>query len=142
MRAAARRFRGGERVGGGVTRNGGIFFHVQLASGQGMPMHASIAAAKGAVEGLARSLAAEWAPKIRVNCVAPALTETPLTSRFFASTETREAMAAKHPLGRTGQPQDLATITRFLLSPESSWMTGQVIGVDGGLSTVLTRQKI
>jgi NAD(P)-dependent dehydrogenase (short-subunit alcohol dehydrogenase family) len=109
-----------------------------VAVGQGLPMHASIAAAKGAIEGLTRSLAAEWAPKIRVNCLAPALTETPLASRFFATPESREAMAAKYPLGRTGLPQDLASIAKFLLSSESSWITGQVIGVDGGMSSVRT----
>jgi NAD(P)-dependent dehydrogenase (short-subunit alcohol dehydrogenase family) len=99
-------------------------------------MHASVAAAKGAVEGLTRSLAAEWAPKIRVNCIAPALTDTPLASRFFSSPENCEAMAAKYPLGRTGLPTDLASTARFLLSSESSWMTGQVLAVDGGMSTV------
>ena len=97
-------------------------------------MHASVAAAKGAIEGLTRSLAAEWAPKVRVNCLAPALTETPLASRFFSTPESREAMAAKYPLGRTGQPHDIATLARFLLLPDSSWITGQVIGVDGGMS--------
>jgi NAD(P)-dependent dehydrogenase (short-subunit alcohol dehydrogenase family) len=107
-----------------------------VAVGQGLPMHASIAAAKGAIEGLTRSLASEWAPKIRVNCLAPALTETPLASRFFATPESREAMAAKYPLGRTGLPQDLASIAKFLLSEESSWITGQIIGVDGGMSSV------
>jgi NAD(P)-dependent dehydrogenase (short-subunit alcohol dehydrogenase family) len=109
-----------------------------VAVGQGMPMHASVAAAKGAVEGLTRSLAAELAPSIRVNCLAPALTETSLTSRFFASDERRKAMADKYPMGRTGLPADLAALARFLLLPDSGWITGQVIGVDGGMSTLRT----
>lgn len=107
-----------------------------VAVAQGLPMHASIAASKGAVEGLMRSLAAEWAPKIRVNCIAPALTETPLAAKFFANEAAREAMNARYPLGRTGQADDLAAIAAFLLSQDSSWITGQTIGVDGGLSTL------
>jgi 3-oxoacyl-[acyl-carrier protein] reductase len=107
-----------------------------VAVGQGLPMHASIAAAKGAVEGLMRSLAAEWAPKIRVNCLAPALTETPLSAKFFATDAAREAMNARYPLGRTGRSEDLAALAEFLLSPAASWITGQTIGVDGGLSTL------
>ena len=107
-----------------------------VAVSQGLSMHASVAAAKGAVEGLTRSLAAEWAPKIRVNCIAPALTDTPLASRFFSSPENRQAMALKYPLGRTGLPADLASTARFLLSSDASWMTGQVLAVDGGMSTL------
>jgi NAD(P)-dependent dehydrogenase (short-subunit alcohol dehydrogenase family) len=107
-----------------------------VAVGQGMPMHASIAASKGAIEALTRSLAAEWAPQIRVNCLAPALTETSLTERFFATPETRASMSAKYPLARTGLPRDLASLAQFLLLSDSSWITGQVIGVDGGMSTL------
>lgn len=107
-----------------------------VAVGQGMPMHASVAAAKGAVEGLVRSLAAEWAPKIRVNAIAPALTDTPLAARLLSSPEKREALASRYPLKRIGTPADAAAVVRFLLSEESSWMTGQVLGVDGGMSTL------
>ena len=99
-------------------------------------MHASVAASKGAVEGLVRSLAAEWAPKIRVNAIAPALTDTPLAGRLLSSPEKREAMAARYPLKRIGTAADVAAMARFLLSAESSWMTGQVLGVDGGMSTL------
>jgi NAD(P)-dependent dehydrogenase (short-subunit alcohol dehydrogenase family) len=99
-------------------------------------MHASVAASKGAVEGLVRSLAAEWAPKIRVNAIAPALTDTPLAGRLLSSPEKREAMAVRYPLKRIGVAADVAAMARFLLSAESSWMTGQVLGVDGGMSTL------
>jgi NAD(P)-dependent dehydrogenase (short-subunit alcohol dehydrogenase family) len=107
-----------------------------IAVSQGLPMHASVAASKGAVEGLVRSLAAEWAPKIRVNAIAPALTDTPLAGRLLSSPEKREAMAARYPLKRIGTAADVAAMARFLLSAESSWMTGQVLGVDGGMSTL------
>lgn len=105
-----------------------------VAVEQGMPMHASIAAAKGAVEGLVRSLAAEWAPKIRVNAIAPALTDTPLASRLLGTPEKREAMAARYPLKRIGSASELAAAAKFLLSPESGWITGQILAVDGGMS--------
>jgi NAD(P)-dependent dehydrogenase (short-subunit alcohol dehydrogenase family) len=121
---------------GATEQTSSVVMFSTVAASQGLSMHASVAAAKGAVEGLTRSLAAEWAPKIRVNCIAPALTDTPLASRFFSSPENCEAMAAKDPLGRTGLPTDLASTARFLLSSESSWMTGQVLAVDGGMSTV------
>ena len=107
-----------------------------VAVSQGMPMHSSVAAAKGAVEGLVRSLAAEWAPKIRVNAVAPALTDTPLVERMLGTPEKREAMAARYPLKRIGTPTDAASLARFLLSPDSGWITGQVLGLDGGMSTL------
>lgn len=102
----------------------------------GLPMHASIAAAKGAIEGLSRSLAAEWAPHIRVNCIAPALTQSPLSERFFANPDKISAMNDIYPLERTGTLSDQAAMASFLLSPESSWMTGQVLHVDGGLSSL------
>ena len=107
-----------------------------VAVGQGMPMHSSVAAAKGAVEGLVRSLAAEWAPKVRVNAIAPALVDTPLVERMLSSPEKREAMAARYPLKRAGTAHDSAALARFLLSPDSGWITGQVLGLDGGMSTV------
>ena len=109
-----------------------------VAVAQGMPMHTSVAAAKGAVEGLMRSLAAEWAPKIRVNAIAPALIDTPLAARLLSSPDKREALAARYPLKRIGEPADVAAVARFLLSAESGWLTGQVFGVDGGMSTLRT----
>ena len=107
-----------------------------VAVGQGMPMHASVAAAKGAVEGLVRSLAAEWAPKVRVNAIAPALVDTPLVERMLATPEKREAMSARYPLKRVGTAADAAALARFLLSADSGWITGQVLGLDGGMSTL------
>ncbi|MFK7936608.1 MAG: SDR family NAD(P)-dependent oxidoreductase [Saprospiraceae bacterium] len=107
-----------------------------VAVGQGMPFHASVAAAKGAVEGLAKSLAAELAPKIRVNCIAPSLTDTPMAANLLSSDDKKEASNKRHPLRRFGQPADIANMATFLLSEQSSWVTGQVIGVDGGMSTL------
>jgi 3-oxoacyl-[acyl-carrier protein] reductase len=105
-----------------------------VAAKTGMPYHASIAAAKGAVEGMALSLAAELAPQqIRVNVVAPSLTDTPLVQNLLSTPEKRESSAKRHPLGKIGRPQDISQLIAFLLSEESSWITGQVIGVDGGL---------
>ena len=124
------------RLTASAERPASVVLFSTVAVGQGMPMHASIAAAKGAVEGLARSLAAEWAPRVRVNMVAPALTDTPLAARLLATPEKRAALAARHPLERLGSVGDVAALVRFLLSEESGWITGQVFGVDGGLSTL------
>ena len=107
-----------------------------VAVTQGLPMHSSVAAAKGAVEGLARSLAAELAPRIRVNCIAPSLTDTPLAARLVSSDQKRAAMAERHPLKRIGTIDDIASAAAFLLSDSSGWITGQVIGIDGGMSAI------
>lgn len=100
----------------------------------GMPFHSTVSVAKGAVEGLTRALAAEFAPKIRVNCIAPSLTQTKLAGRLLNSEEKIEAMANKHPLKKIGSPKDLANALEFLLSDNSSWVTGQILAVDGGMS--------
>jgi NAD(P)-dependent dehydrogenase (short-subunit alcohol dehydrogenase family) len=102
----------------------------------GLPYHASIASAKGAVEGLTRSLAAELAPKVRVNAVAPSLTDTPLATSLLNQESKRESAAQRHPLKRVGSPGDIAGAVNFLLSDRSAWMTGQILHVDGGLSDV------
>lgn len=107
-----------------------------VAVAQGLPYHASVASAKGALEALTRSLASEWAPEIRVNCIAPSLTQTSLASKLLSTEEKIEQAAQRHPLKRIGQPADIAHAAAFLLSPESGWISGQVIGVDGGLSTL------
>lgn len=112
-----------------------VFFST-VAVGSGMPFHTSVAAAKGAIEGFARALAAEYAPKLRVNVIAPSLVDTPLAKRLLSTPAKQEAMAARHPLQRIGSPADIATMAAFLLSESSSWMTGQVLGVDGGLSSL------
>jgi NAD(P)-dependent dehydrogenase (short-subunit alcohol dehydrogenase family) len=109
-----------------------------VAVAQGLPFHASIAAAKGAVEGLARSLAAELAPKIRVNVIAPSLTDTPLASPLLNTDVKREAAAKRHPLQRVGDPEHTAKLAAWLLSDDSAFLTGQTLRPDGGLSSVRT----
>lgn len=107
-----------------------------VAVNQGMPFHASVAASKGAVEGLAKSLAAEFAPKIRVNVIAPSLTDTPLAAKLLSTDEKRKASAERHPLKRVGKTDDIANLAGFLLSSESSWITGQILRADGGMSSL------
>ncbi|QEM03437.1 SDR family oxidoreductase [Mucilaginibacter rubeus] len=110
-----------------------------VAAKTGMPYHASIAAAKGAVEGMALSLAAELAIQhVRVNVVAPSLTDTPLAQGLLSTPEKREASGKRHPLGKIGQPEDISRLIAYLLSDDSTWMTGQVIGMDGGLGKLKT----
>lgn len=102
----------------------------------GMAFHTSVAAAKGAIEGFTRALAAEWAPKIRVNTIAPSLTQTPLAARLLRTEQQIEASNKRHPLQRIGQATDIAHAAHFLLSSNSDWMTGQILAVDGGLSSI------
>ena len=102
----------------------------------GMPFHASVASAKAAVEGLMRSLAAELAPRIRVNAIAPSLTDTPLAGALLSSEERQKASAERHPLKRIGSPQEIAGFAQYLLSDEGSWITGQIFHVDGGMSSI------
>jgi 3-oxoacyl-[acyl-carrier protein] reductase len=109
-----------------------------VAVAQGMPFHASIAAAKGALEGLALSLAAELAPKIRVNVIAPSLTDTSLADTLLNTDAKREAAAKRHPLQQIGDPEDTAKLVAFLLSENSKFITGQVLRADGGLSSIRT----
>jgi len=102
----------------------------------GMPFHASVASAKAAVEGLTRSLAAEFAPRIRVNAIAPSLTDTPLAESLLSSEDRKKASAERHPLKRIGSAQEIAGLAQHLLSDEGSWITGQVFHVDGGMSAI------
>jgi 3-oxoacyl-[acyl-carrier protein] reductase len=102
----------------------------------GMPYHASIAMAKGAVEGLTRSLAAELAPKIRVNAIAPSLTDTPLASKLLSNDEKKEASAKRHPLNSVGKAEEIANAAYFLLTDQSNWVTGQILHIDGGMSSL------
>lgn len=107
-----------------------------VAVGLGLPYHASIAGAKGAVEGLTRALAAELAPAIRVNAVAPSLVDTPLAAPLLANDRKREEMARRHPAGAVGDPDQVASLIAYLLSDDAAWMTGQVVGMDGGMGAV------
>lgn len=107
-----------------------------VAASTGMPFHSSIAAAKAAVEGFGKAIAAEFAPKIRVNTIAPSITNTPLSEKFLNSEAKMERSAERHPLKKVGEPKDIAQMAQFLLSENSSWITGQVFHVDGGMSTL------
>lgn len=118
------------------TPGASILYFSTVAVQQGMPFHTSVSASKGALEGLTRSLAAELAPKVRVNCIAPSITDTPLASKLLSSEDKVEKSAQRHPLKRVGSVEDLAAMATFLLSGDASWITGQVIGVDGGMSSV------
>ncbi|HYD98521.1 MAG TPA: SDR family oxidoreductase [Alphaproteobacteria bacterium] len=124
----------------GLAQAGGsIVLFSTVAARQGFANHAVIAAAKGAVEGIVLSLAAELAPKVRVNAVAPSLTRTPLAAGLIANDTVAAAVADLHALRRLGEPEDAAAAAAFLLSPESAWITGQVLGVDGGRATLRTK---
>lgn len=113
-----------------------LIFFSTVATKVGMPYHTSVAAAKGAVEGFAKALAAEYAPNLRVNVIAPSLTDTPLASRLLSSEDKKERMAERHPLKRIGSKTDIAAMSAFLMKEEASWITGQVFGIDGGKSTL------
>jgi NAD(P)-dependent dehydrogenase (short-subunit alcohol dehydrogenase family) len=119
-----------------ASGNASIIFFSTVAVQQGFNFHSLVAASKGAVEGLTRALAAELAPSIRVNCIAPSITETPLSSSLLNTDAKKEANASRHPLKRIGKPADIANMASFLLSDESSWITGQILKVDGGMSSI------
>lgn len=110
-----------------------------VAAKTGLPYHASIAASKAGLEGMALTLAAELAfQHVRVNVVAPSLTDTPMAKNLLSTPEKREASAKRHPLGKIGEPEDISKLITFLLSTDSSWITGQIIGVDGGMGSLKT----
>lgn len=108
-----------------------------VAVKMGMPFHTSVSASKGAIEGFAKALAAEYAPKIRVNVIAPSLTDTPLANKFLNSDEKKEKSATRNPMKKVGTSQDIAQMASFLLSEKSNWISGQIFHVDGGMSTLL-----
>jgi NAD(P)-dependent dehydrogenase (short-subunit alcohol dehydrogenase family) len=118
---------------------GSVVLFSTVAVQQGFANHTLIATAKGAVEGLGRSLAAEYAPHVRVNVVAPSLTRTPLAHTLTANEQMLQGIAGLHALGRIGEAEDIAALADFLLGPDSSWITGQVYGVDGGRSSLRTK---
>lgn len=113
-----------------------ILLFSTVAVQSGFNFHSQVAVSKGAIEGLTRSLAAEFAPTIRVNAIAPSLTDTPLAAKLINTDEKKQANAARHPLKRIGTPKDLAEMAIFLLGEKSAWITGQIIGVDGGMSAI------
>jgi NAD(P)-dependent dehydrogenase (short-subunit alcohol dehydrogenase family) len=123
-----------------ASNQSSIVLFSSVAASMGMPFHTSVAAAKGAIEGFAKALAAEYAPKIRVNVIAPSLTDTPLADKFLNNDVKREKSAERHPLKRVGTSDDMAQMASFLLSSKSSWISGQVFHVDGGMSTLLVNQ--
>ena len=116
--------------------NASVVLFSTVAVAQGMPFHASVAASKAAVEGLCRSLAAEYAPRIRFNCIAPSLTDTPLAEKLLNTDAKREASALRHPSKSIGKAEDVAAMVAFLVSDNAGFITGQTIGMDGGMSTV------
>ena len=116
--------------------NGSIVLFSTIAVQNGFPYHTQVSASKGAIEGLTKALAAEFSPKIRVNCIAPSLTDTPLAANLLNTDEKKEANATKNPLKRNGLPTDIANMAEFLLSDKASWITGQIMHVDGGFSTI------
>ena len=119
------------------SKSASIVLFSTVAAKLGMPFHTSIAASKGAIEGFAKSLAAELAAaNIRVNVIAPSLSDTALAAQLLSTEEKRAASAKRHPLQRIGSPEDSAQLVEFLLSEKSSWMTGQIIGLDGGLGNI------
>jgi 3-oxoacyl-[acyl-carrier protein] reductase len=120
-----------------ASNQSSIVLFSSVAATMGMPFHTSVAAAKGAVEGFAKALAAEYAPKIRVNVIAPSLTDTPLADKFLNNEIKREKSAERHPLKRFGTSEDMSQMASFLLSEKSSWISGQIFHVDGGMSTLL-----
>lgn len=116
--------------------NASVLLYSTLAVQAGLPFHSLVSASKGAIEGLTKALAAELAPAIRVNCIAPSLTDTPLAGSLLNTPEKREAGAQRHPLKRIGRAEDIAALSAFLLTNKSGWITGQIIHADGGLSTL------
>ncbi len=113
-----------------------LVFISTVAAKLGMPFHSSISMCKASLEALAISLAAEWAPKVRVNCVAPSLVNTKLAKRFFRNEKQKEMMSERHPLKKTGKSEDISHTIEFLLSKKSNWVSGQIFNIDGGMSSL------
>ena len=119
-----------------ASKGASIVLFSTVAVQLGLNFHTQVAASKGAIEGLTRALSAELAPSIRVNCIAPSLTDTPLAASLLNSDQKMEANAQRHPLKRVGTVQDISEMACFLLSNKTSWMTGQVLHVDGGMGNI------
>ena len=133
LMGAVRALRGAQKVLSATSGSSVVVFS-SVAVTTGMPFHASVAAAKGALEGLTRALAAELAPDVRVNALALSLTDTPLAKRLLASEAKRQAAAGRHPLQQVGAPEGVARLAATLMEDRNGWVTGQVIVADGGLS--------
>ena len=120
-----------------ASNQSSIVLFSTVAVKMGMPFHTSVSASKGAIEGFAKALAAEYAPKVRVNVIAPSLTDTPLATKFLNSDEKKEKSAARNPMKKVGTSDDIAQMATFLLSENSNWISGQIFHVDGGMSSLL-----
>ena len=123
------------------TAGGSVVLFSTVAVQQGFSNHGVISAAKGGVEGLTRALAAELAPDIRVNAIAPSITDTGIAQKLLSSDQMAKGLAAMHPLGRYGQPDDVAAMAAMLLGDDAGWITGQVFAVDGGRGALRTRNQ-
>lgn len=117
-----------------ISAKGSVVLFSTVAVAQGMPFHASVAMAKAAIEGLSRSLAAEWAPNVRVNTIAPSLTDTPMAKKLLGNENRRIASEQRHPLKSVGDPKEIAQMASLLL--ESNWISGEVFGVNGGMGRI------
>ena len=118
------------------SQNPSIVLFSTVAVQSGFNFHSQVSVSKGAIEGLTKSLAAEFAPKIRVNAIAPSLTDTPLANKLLNTDQKRQSNADRHPLKKIGTAEDIAQTAAFLISEQSSWITGQIIHVDGGISSL------
>jgi len=118
------------------SENASVVMFSTIASKVGMPFHASISAAKSALEGLTKSLAAEYAPKIRFNCIAPSLTDTSLSQKLLSNEKVKENSINTNPMKQIGDPKDIASLVNWLISDESKWFTGQILNFDGGHSSI------
>ena len=119
-----------------ATGNASVVFFSTVAVQTGFNFHSVVSSSKGAIEGLTRALSAELAPTIRVNCIAPSITHTPLAGTLLSTPEKIDANAQRHPLKKVGQAADIANAAAFLLGDESAWMTGQILRIDGGISVI------
>lgn len=119
-----------------IRSGGSIVFISTVAVQRGFTNHSIISMCKGALEGLTKSLAKELSPNIRVNCIAPSLVRTKLSDKLLENPAVVDALAKAHPLKRLGEAKDISNAIEFLISPESNWVTGQIIHVDGGRSTL------